>query len=432
MAILDTSLVSGPVPIVVTVAGVLGLVWLVLARSRRHLTRAVPITLVIAAALTVASWVIIEKIWRVFPDPVEISVYVWVGLGVFGLLLTVPRLLAAARWWSKVITVLALIAVVATAAAQVNLVFDAYPTVGTAVGISSVEEVGVDDVTGRAADPVTGTPLEASWTAPAEMPEGGRILDAPIPGTASGFSARDAKVYLPPAYFTDRRPLLPVLVLMAGQPGSPDDWLTGGRLVSTMDRFAEQHKGLAPVVVVADATGSTIANPLCVDSPLGNVATYLSKDVPAWVNSTLQVDPDPKHWAVGGLSYGGTCALQMATNYPAIYPTFLVLSGQLEPTLGDKQRTLDAAFGGSEAAFEAVNPMNLMASTQFPDTAGVFVVGASDPDYQKSAQQLLAAAQKAGMNVQYAEVPGGHSYETWSAGLELEIGWLATRLGLTS
>ena len=79
-------------------------------------------------------------------------------------------------------------------------------------------------------------------------------------------------------------------------------------------------------MVVADGTGSQIANPLCVDSKLGNVATYLAKDVPSWVKSNLQVNPDPKAWAIGGLSYGGTCSLQMATNYPDVYPTFLDIS----------------------------------------------------------------------------------------------------------
>ncbi|MGB3770571.1 MAG: alpha/beta hydrolase-fold protein [Rhodococcus sp. (in: high G+C Gram-positive bacteria)] len=431
MAFLDTSLVSGPLPVVVTSAGVVGLAWMVFARRRRHLVRAVPIAVVTAATLTAIAWFVIEKIWKVFPDPIETSVYVWVGLGVLGLFLFVPRLLST-RWWSKVLTMLALVAAVAMSAVQINNVFDAYPTVGVALNISSVQEVDVNDVTGRTADPVTGVPLGAVWTAPAEMPTSGRVLDTPIPATASGFGARNAKVYLPPAYFTETRPLLPVLVLLAGQPGSPEDWLAGGRLVTTMDAYADKHSGLSPVVVVADATGSTIANPLCVDSALGNVATYLSRDVPAWVNATLQVDPDPAHWAIGGLSYGGTCALQMTTNFPQIYPTFLVLSGQLEPTLGDRQRTLDAAFGGSEAAFEAVNPMSLMASRQYPDTAGVFVVGASDPGYQDSAKKLFAAAQKAGMNVQYVEVRGGHSFETWSTGLEVELGWLGTRMGLTS
>ncbi|MBY6366038.1 alpha/beta hydrolase [Rhodococcoides corynebacterioides] len=432
MALVDTSLVSGPLPTVVTFAGAVGLAVLVLSRRRGHLLRSVPICLIAAVVLTVVGWVVVEKIWRGFPDPIQTSVYVWIGVGLLGLLLVVPRVVAARRWWTTVLALLATVAVVATAALQVNLVFAAYPTVGSALGLDAAEKVGLDEATNRTADPITGSSLESVWTPPADLPSGGRILDTPIPGTVSGFAARNAQVYLPPAYFAPRRPLLPVLVLMAGQPGAPDDWLTGGRLVQTMDAYAADHGGLAPVVVVADATGSAVANPLCVDSPLGNVATYLSTDVPAWVRGTLQIDPDPSAWAVGGLSYGGTCALQMATNFPQVYPTFLVLSGQLEPTLGDRRRTLDAAFGGSEAAFEAVNPMNLLATKRYDGSAGVFVVGADDPEYKGYAAQLVAAARAAGMDVQYLEVPGGHSYQTWSEGLRREIGWLGTRTGITS
>jgi len=34
------------------------------------------------------------------------------------------------------------------------------------------------------------------------------------------------------------------------------------------------------------------------------------------------------------------------------------------------------------------------------------------------------------MDVQYAEVDGGHSFQVWSAGLASQLGWLGTRLGL--
>ncbi len=146
------------------------------------------------------------------------------------------------------------------------------------------------------------------------------LHDRAIPGATSGFAARDAVVYLPPAYFANPRPLLPVLVMLAGQPGSPEDWLNGGKLAMTMDAFAREHHGLAPVVVVPDGTGSQLANPLCLDSQLGKVASYLAVDVPTWIKTHLQVDPDPRSWAVGGLSYGGTCSLQLATNHPEVYP----------------------------------------------------------------------------------------------------------------
>ncbi len=213
-------------------------------------------------------------------------------------------------------SVVAAVAVVAACAVQINLFFAAYPTVGAAMGFEHVTRIDFQAVPPPVPTPIAGRPLESVWTPPADMPHSGKITSVTIPGDRSRFSARRAEIYLPPAYFSDPRPQLPVLVLLAGQPGQPRDWLTGGRLGTTMNNYARDHGGLGPVVVVADATGSTWGNPLCVDSPLGNAATYLAEDVPAWTKAHLQVDPDPGGWAIGGLSLGGTCALQMATNYP--------------------------------------------------------------------------------------------------------------------
>lgn len=424
--ITDLSLVTGPVPPVVTVLGILALLWLIFSRSRRHVLISIPVCIVAAIAITLVLYWLIEKVWHPFPDPIARPVYVWIGLGILGVLLGVSRVFAATRIDGRVLTVVSVLLVVVSSAAHVNLQFQSYPTLGTALGLSDAEKVSLADLD----DGKDGAVPVSQWKDPADMPSAGKVSTVTIAGTVSGFSARDAEIYLPPAYFTNPRPELPVLVLLAGQPGAPEDWLQGGRLVQTMDAYAAAHSGLAPVVVVADGTGSELANPLCVDSQLGNVATYLSRDVPDWVRGNLQVDPDPRKWAIGGLSYGGTCAFQMATNFPAVYPTFLDLSGQIEPTLGDRKQTVDAAFGGNDAAFVAVNPQDLLREKKFPDSAGVFVVGKQDNDYRPGLQTLYEAAKAAGMDVQYAEVDGGHSFQVWSAGLASQLGWLGTRLGL--
>ncbi len=426
------SLIDGPVPVIVSVLGALGGVWLVVSSSRRYSRRALPIATTVAIVATAVGYVVVEKVWRPFPDPIATSIYVWIGVGLAALLAVVSRLLAARGVLGKLTTVVAAVLVVAAAALHVNLEFDAYPTVGNALGVESAARIQFSDVPASVAQTVSGTPLDSVWTAPADLATAGRVTSATVPATASNFSARDAQIYLPPAYFADPRPLLPVLVLLAGQPGAPEDWLNGGKLAQTMDNFARDHAGLAPVVVVADGTGSSIANPLCVDSPLGNVDTYLSRDVPDWIDATLQVDRNRAHWAIGGLSYGGTCSIQMATNHPDVYPTFLDLSGQREPTLGDRDRTVQQAFGGNSSAFTAINPLDLLKSRRYPDSAGIFVVGADDKDYKPGQQEMYNAAKAAGMDVQYVEVPGGHSFAVWSEGLRRELPWLATRTGLTS
>jgi len=198
-----------------------------------------------------------------------------------------------------------------------------------------------------------------------------------------------------------------------------------------MDAFAAAHDGLAPVVVMVDQLGAPLANPLCMDSRLGKVATYLAVDVPAWVRATLQVDPDPSGWAIGGLSNGGTCSLQMAVTAPEVYPTFVDISGEAEPTLGDRAATVQAAFGGDEAAFAAVNPLDVLAQRRFPDTAGYLVAGDQDTVYGPQAQRVFDACRAAGMDVQLHVLPGGHTFGVWGPGLEQALPWLATRLGIT-
>jgi S-formylglutathione hydrolase FrmB len=180
-----------------------------------------------------------------------------------------------------------------------------------------------------------------------------------------------------------------------------------------------------------DALGSPIANPMCLDSALGRADTYLAQDVPAWVASALQVDPDHSHWAVGGFSYGGTCALQLAVAHPALFPTFYDASGQQAPTLGDRSMTVAAAFHGNDAAYAAQDPLTELASRREGGSAGYLVVGAQDPAYQPQARAVAAAATAAGMSVTLTQLPGGHDWSVWAAGFDRAMPWLSTRMGLT-
>ncbi|MET8794900.1 alpha/beta hydrolase-fold protein [Nocardia sp. NPDC004568] len=412
---------------------VVGLAALVIRRHGRWWRAGVAVVVAVAVLSVVLAAVLIEQVWRPFPDPLPPSVYIWSGLAVLAVALVVGRGFVRRRDRSRPLAatglVAAAVAVVLCAAGGINAVFDAYPTVRTALGMNDYRTVPFDTALAPQAGP-GGSPSPAEWAPSAEMPDTGAVTRAAVPGAVSRFPAREARIYLPPAYFTDPRPALPVLVLLAGQPGGTDDWLVGGRLTRIMDAYAADHRGLTPVVVLADGTGGRLANPLCADSRLGNAATYLSVDVPNWVRTHLQVDPDPRGWAVGGLSYGGTCALQLATTRPEVYPTFLDLSGQAEPTLGDRKTTIREAFGGDADAFARNNPADLLARNRYPDSAGAFVVGLGDTEYRTAIERLADAARTAGMDVHLTELPGGHSFAVWSAGLEKELPWLGHRLGL--
>ncbi len=434
-AALDVHLTTTAAAVVFVVLAVGGFTALVARRSRRWLVVWVPVAVVSTVVLVLAAAVLVEQVWRPFPDRLPRSVYVWSGLAVLAIALGAGRWVVRHRDRQPLAAaglVVAVVAVVVAAAGQVNAVYDAYPTVRAALGLSNYRTVPLAEALGSAAATIDRRPLSENWTPRGDLPETGAVTTARIPGAVSGFRARDARIYLPPAYFADPRPELPVLVLLAGQPGGTEDWLVGGRLTQIMDAYAAEHDGLAPVVVLADGTGGQFDNPLCVDSHLGNVATYLTVDVPAWVRRQLQVDPDPSGWAIGGFSYGGTCALQLATTRPDVYPTFLDLSGQAEPTIGDRDRTVREVFGGDAAAFARNNPAELLTRNRYPGSAGVFVVGLDDREYRSGLEQLTTAAAAAGMDVHLTELPGAHSFAVWSAGLEKELPWLSRRLGLVA
>jgi enterochelin esterase-like enzyme len=224
--------------------------------------------------------------------------------------------------------------------------------------------------------------------------------------------------------------LLPVLVLLSGQPGNTDSWLVSGQLAEMLDAYAAEHNGLAPIVVMPDPFGSNFANPLCVDSPHGNVESYLRRDVPAWIHQNLQTATDRDAWVIGGLSSGGTCAMQMAVRAPETYGRFLDMSGEKQPLDGSEKETVRRYFGGDSNAYAAANPVEIMKTRRFDTTAGRLVVGTADDDYYPQLKQVLAATEAAGMQMTWLELPGGHSWQVWAPGMRQSLGWLAAKTGL--
>jgi S-formylglutathione hydrolase FrmB len=422
------SLVQGHLAEALVAAMVVGLALLLLAhRGRRWVLRRVPLAL-LAAALLLGAAQLALVITRPFPDGLPWQVPVCVGLGLAGLTLLVAGW-PGQRWWRRGIAVLAAVAVVLGAANGVNRVFQSYPTVSSALQLPPYDQADIADVlTPGPAAPAA----PADWTPPRGVPATGSLSQVDIPATASGFPARPAWVYLPPAYLSSDRPLLPVWVLLSGQPGSTRDWIDGGQLAHRLDDWARAHHGLAPVVVMPDALGGETANPLCLDSALGKAATYLSVDVPDWIGTNLQVDPDHAHWAVGGFSYGGTCALQLSVAHPDLFPTLFDASGQRSPTLGDPTDTVQATFDGNQAAFDAVDPLHQLAARRYPELSAYLVVGQGDDDYRPQTEEVSAALLAAGVTVTSLELPGGHDWDVWGTGLQGALPWLTARTGLPS
>ena len=433
--------------VVVLIAGAL---W---GTRTRHLPRRRQVAAPLAGlTLSLVGWCAVDVVWRPVAD--GLGPVVWVWLGLTGAVVVQVLLGGSARadhdrvhdWKRRLVRAVgsgaSIAATVAAALLAVNAFFAAFPSLAAVFGMG-VATTPLAALPAAAAHPRApqrgGEALSSTWSAPADMPSRGEVVTATIPaGDQSGtrgFRPRDALIYLPPAYLTEQRPALPVVVALTGQPGSPSDWYELGALKDTLDAYAEAHDGLAPVVVVADLLGTPYRNPLCSDTVRGGrVATYLERDVPAWIRDNLQVDPDPSHWAVAGLSNGGTCALQVVSRSPQVYPTFLAMSAEEHPSLGSEERTVEVGFDGDRAAYEANDPLSIMAAApagRYAGVEGIVSVGRDDEEYAPVAPVLADAATQAGMSVSQRDYAGRHTWATWSVAMADQMEWLGRRLGIT-
>lgn len=375
--------------------------------------------LVIAIVLTLLVWLVLEKIWRPFPDPVPLQVYLASAASAFVVLSCI-----LVRGWRIRLILPAVVSVLA-AWGCANVVYQQYPTLASLHPAPQAVQMDYQTFQQLSAPPSI------------DGADAGALVTIPAAGETSGFHARDAVAYVPPAYWTKPELKLPVLVLMAGNPGQPMQWFTNGQGEITADNYQSQHDGIAPVIISVDATGSLTANPLCIDGPQDHVHTYLTQDVPELIHQHFpRVNPDQRSWTIGGLSYGGTCALQVVTNSPQAYGNFLNFSGQAEPTIGSHKETLERFFGGSQQAFEAINPADILSRAaeakdqRFRGIAGRFVAGERDESSNKALIKLNDMTQAVGMNTDFQTVPGAHSYEVWRVALRENLDWVVHRGGI--
>ncbi|MGO4650142.1 alpha/beta hydrolase [Arthrobacter sp. 2RAF22] len=416
----NLSLVDGPFYWTIFGAGIAGSAFLLLRWDRRWLLSIVVSLVAASGVVAVIHWLLVNVL-TVFPEDLPFDVLAWSTVAFSALALFLFRL-PGSSWRGRSAAGVSFFAVLLLSALQTNSYFGLNHTAADLFGHN----------VGRIPQLEEGFKRGSSRTLPVSLPEGGLVRRASIPGIESGFTAQDAFIYLPPAYQSADRSQLPVLVLFAGQPGRPADWLTGGLLEPAMNTFAARHGGVAPVVVVVDPNGSDTANTMCMDSRIARADTYLAIDVPRWINSTLEVSADPRKWTVGGFSFGATCAVQMTTLHPEIYPSFIAFSGEREPSLGpDRRRTIQTAFGGDSTAFDALTPLNLMKQRSYDGLAGFFAVGASDGEFVGYATELAAAARTSGFDIRHASVSGaGHSWAVAVQELPSAMEFLAPRWGL--
>lgn len=329
--------------------------------------------------------------------------------------------------WRKVLAGIGVVVFSLAAGISINAYFGIDRTVGALFGVTTGPSIDVGSVA-KGQDAEAKKPLY-EWTPPADMPAVGRRGTVDIP--SSGFAARKAGLYLPPAALTREPPRLPLVVFMMGYPGTPDP----AAVSDLLDSFAAAHRGLAPIVVVADQVGVR-GDPACADSALfGPAETYILKDVVPWAKRSLNVIDERAATTIGGYSNGGACAAKFAAERPDLFGSLFSISGEEFPGAENPQAALRDVFRGDSAAFEAAKPASILARHPgaYAHMTAVFTAGTDDPGFAPGVQRAAQAAEKAGMKVYYRRIAGaGHVRGAVEGGLREAFDILYPVLGLSA
>jgi enterochelin esterase-like enzyme len=413
------SLITGWFPtvvVVVAIASVILSVGWIDGAWKYQLIIGIPASFV----LTVLTAVVIH-VFNLVPDEFPTTFYAWAWLIWFGAVVALMGW-TRAHWALRTFSVIAIVFCVLAAFTVINQNYEYYPTLARLFGKDAAHFTDLPALQA----------IRQEVRKTHKLPSHGSTVAVTIPATDSHFSTGQAYVYVPPAWFKNPQPQLPVIELIAGIPGEPSDWTRAGYADTTSTAFALAHHGLAPILVIPDNNGNS-QDTECSNTDQGNAETYLVKDVPAFMEESFNTATGKNAFAVAGLSDGGTCATMLALRNPTVFQTFATYSGYSSPTYlnDDAQQTITTLYGGSKANYEAHNPVHLLTGQQYPGMAGWFTAGQSDPQPLANVKQLAGLARQTGMQVCLTTPPGDHSFQFWAQAFHDSLPWLSWRLGLT-
>jgi S-formylglutathione hydrolase FrmB len=437
------SIIDGPVPVVVVVLTMLSLLASIGWRSSqtRRRRRAseewsepelrrrptwhwqLLVGVPVAAALAGLTALLVDGL-AIIPYQFPNSFYAWFAFIPLAVVICVLGWLGA-PWWRRIVSVISVGLACVFAFIVINQHYEYWPNVGALLGKEAQYEV--DDAQLKQA--------QADYRHTKKLPDHGFTITKQIPGTTSGFVARDAYIWLPPAWVASPTPNLPVIMLLHGSPGEPADWTRAGFVDQTAQAYALDHDGKAPIIVMPDSNGSETADTECVNSKLGHVETYLTVDVPAFVRKTFNAKTADRSWVVAGESAGGMCSVMLALRHDKQFAAFGDYAGLTSPTVSqtvNPPATVDALFAGDQDAYNQHDPLWLLRNNRYEGLAGWFEVGLSDDAPLQAQRTLVPLARAAGILTCAREVPGQHDYTFVTQAFQDSLPWLAYRLGVGS
>lgn len=227
-----------------------------------------------------------------------------------------------------------------------------------------------------------------------------RVVDTTYPAPSLGGSQRRVEVLLPAGY-DNSRARFPVIELLHGHPGQPDDLFSLGDL-----QHISVDAGIAPfIAVIPDGNGPRIE-----DSWFANVASQrmgsaTSIDVRQWAKHTFRTNSS---WSYAGLSSGGFGAAYLPMVDTAPVHAICGLSGYYNASASSS--AIKILAHADAATRRRASPIYHLASA--PHLV-VLAYGRGDARTERQAVAYATALRRAHHRVFVHAYPGKHQWSVW-------------------
>lgn len=245
---------------------------------------------------------------------------------------------------------------------------------------------------------------------------------------------RSVFIYLPPQYFEPqyKQYRFPVIELIHGQPGEPQDWINVVGVQVTLENLIDRGLAKPAVLVMPDANGGNTISLQCLNQVRGaQDLTYLAQDVPAAIAHMLRVAAPGLGWGVAGYSEGGFCAANMALRFRYRYGAAASISGYFSPYDNKLARGLVNPFGNNKALRAQNTPLDEVRALAPGARLPQFWLGAGKGNKQDvaNAEYMWQELQQYQANVPLVLTPGtGHTMATWHAEVPPMLAWMTSTL----
>ncbi len=197
--------------------------------------------------------------------------------------------------------------------------------------------------------PRTAPRVVPGFTRVASGPGGGTLLRCVYPDSVAPQPLRRGFLYLPPGMDPAKR--YPVVYLLHGMPGDPDEYVNSLDVAGVADRLITSGEAV-PFIAVMPAAGSDVHYN---GEWAGPWESYLTRAVVPWVDAHLPTIASAAGRTLAGLSAGGFGAADIGLRSPSLF-------GRIESWSGYFRPLRDGPFKNADAKTLAANDPTRLAS----------------------------------------------------------------------